>query len=79
MSRAYFYVLLSDDRWAVRLGGRHVPEIFDRKAQAVRAAIDAAQELWKQTGQPTGVRVQLSNGRWEEERIYGDDPQRSTG
>ena len=74
MDRAYFYVLLSDDRWAVRVGGTHVPALFDRKAKAVRAAIDAAEDQWKQTGQPTGVRVQLSNGRWEDERIYGNDP-----
>jgi len=79
MHRAYFYVVLSGERWALRLSGRHVPELFDRKAQAVRAAVDAAQDMWKQTGQPTGVRVQLSNGRWEDERTYGDDPQQSAG
>jgi hypothetical protein len=77
MHRAYFYVVLSGERWAVRLSGRPIPELFDRKAQAIHAAVEAAQDHWRQTGQPTGVRIQLSNGHWENERNYGDDPEPS--
>ena len=72
MRRSYIYVVLSGDRWAVRLEGRHVVELFDRKSQAVRAAIVAAEEIWIEAGLPTAVRVQLSNGAWEQDRHYGE-------
>ena len=74
MRRSYIYVVLSGDRWAVKLHGHSVVQLFDRKAQAVRAANDAAQEIWTEAGLPTGVRVQLSNGTWQDERTYGTDP-----
>ena len=74
MRRSCIYVVLSGDRWAVRLEGRNIVELFDRKSQAVRAAIQAAEEIWSEAGLPTAVRVQLSSGAWEQERHFGELP-----
>jgi hypothetical protein len=73
MRRTYVYVVLSGDRWVVKREGRNVVQVFDRKLPAVRAAMQSAQEMHREDGQPTGVRVQLSNGQWEDERTFGNE------
>jgi hypothetical protein len=74
MRRNHIYVVHSGDRWAVKLEGCNVMQLFDRKAQALRAANDVAEEIWAQEGVPTGVQVQVSSGRWEVARKFGEDP-----
>ena len=72
MPRSFNYVVLSGDRWAVRLEERHLVELFGRESQAVRSAIGAAEVIWAESGLPTVVRVQLPNGTREQDRFYGE-------
>jgi hypothetical protein len=74
MRRSHIYVVRSGDRWAVKLAGGNVIPLFGRKAQALRAATQAAEAIWREDGVPTRVQVQVSPGRWEEARWFGEDP-----
>jgi ribosomal protein L31E len=74
MRRSHIYVVHSGERWAVKLQGCNVVQVFDRKAQALRAANDVAEEIWSQDGVPTRVQVQVSSGRWEQAREFGEEP-----
>ena len=72
----HIYVIPSEGRWALKLEGCNVVQLFGRKAQAVRAANEAAEEIWAEDGVPTRVRVQVSQGQWEDARTFGEDPLR---
>jgi ribosomal protein L31E len=74
MRRTHIYVVHSGDRWAVKLEGFNIVQQFNRKAQALRAANEVAEEIWSQEGVPTRVQVQVSRGRWDDVRGFGDEP-----
>ena len=73
--RFYYYVLQHPRGWEIRMEG-HPPGSFvaTTKQEAVSAAAAAANENWTKNKSPSGVRVQLQNGQWQEERTYGNDP-----
>jgi hypothetical protein len=73
MRCSHIYVIPSRGRWAVKLEGCNMLRLFDRKAQAVRGATEAAEEIWIEDGVPTRVRVQVSQGHWEDARTFGQD------
>ena len=73
--RFYYYVLTHARGWEVRMEGH--PEgsfVYDTKERAVAAAAEAGNINWTQNKRPSGVRVQLQSGQWQEERTYGNDP-----
>lgn len=73
--RLYYYVLTVGGRWEVRVQGHpNGSFMFDRKEDALNGARAGAKENWEKNGKPSGVRVQLQNGQWEEERTFGNDP-----
>jgi hypothetical protein len=74
MRSCHIYVIPSEGRWALKLEGCNVVQLFGRKAQAVRAANEAAEDIWTEDGVPVRVRVQVSHGRWEDARKFGEDP-----
>jgi len=77
MRCSHIYVVQSNGRWTVKLEGCNVVRLFDRKAHAVRAATEAAEEIWMEGGVPTRVRVQVAPGQWEDARTFGgEDPLR---
>jgi hypothetical protein len=76
MRCSHIYVIQSNGRWTVKLEGCNVVRLFDRKAHAVRAATEAAEEIWTEDGVPTRVRVQVAPGQWEDARTFGEDPLR---
>jgi hypothetical protein len=76
MRCSHLYVIPSEGRWALKLEGCNVVQLFDRKAQAVRAANETAEEIWAEDGVQARVLVQVSQGRWEDARMFGEDPLR---
>jgi hypothetical protein len=76
MRCSHIYVIQSNGRWTVKLEGCNVVRLFDRKAHAVRAATEAAEDIWTEDGFPTRVRVQVAPGQWEDARTFGEDPLR---
>jgi hypothetical protein len=73
----HIYVIQSGGRWTVKLEDCNVVRLFDRKAQAVRAAAETAEETWTEDGVPTRVRMQVAPGQWEDARAFGgEDPLR---
>jgi hypothetical protein len=73
MRCSHIYVIQSNGRWTVKLEGCNVVRLFDRKAHAVRAATEAAEEIWTEDGVPTRVRVQVSHGQWEDAGTFGEE------
>ena len=72
MQRSHIFVIHSGDRWTVKLAGCNVVQMFERKAHAVRAALQAANDIWSEEGVPTEVKVHVSPGRWEDAGTFGD-------
>jgi hypothetical protein len=79
MRRSHIYVVHSGDRWAVKLDGCNVVQEFGRKAQAMRAATQVAEEIWSEDGVPTAVRLQVCPGRWEIAKTFGEQAWRDAG
>ena len=75
MQRFYYYVVPSGNSWAVRWDKDDRLFPFQSKDQAVAAAVSAARANWDQSRLHSGVKIQLADGRGEEGRRVGNDPE----
>lgn len=71
MARAHYYVLRRPSGWKVQLNG--VDYSYTTKGEAVRAAVDAAHSSGR-NGHDAQVLIQGSDGKWQTEWTYGNDP-----
>lgn len=73
MTRHYYYVSPSKAGWQITMDNDNNVWTYATKQQALDAAVAAARDTHLK-GRKSGVKVQLGNGQWQEERTYGDDP-----
>jgi len=74
MSRVYYYLSPNGSKWKVTADGHPGKQWdYETKQAALNATVAAANATWSK-GVKCGIRVQLANGQWQEERTYGDDP-----
>ncbi|HYI43676.1 MAG TPA: DUF2188 domain-containing protein [Sphingomicrobium sp.] len=76
MSRAIYYVLKDGERWKIRFEGK------DYSYATQTAAKDAARGAARKAhanGRDSQVLVQGSDGQWQTEWTYGNDPSNSPG
>ena len=74
MARLYFYVSGQDAHWVVMTNPDEPGTFFPTRATAIDYAATAARAVAAKSI-PSGVRVQGTDGRWQDERTYGEvDP-----
>lgn len=78
MAREVFYVVVHGDRWAVKHNGVNV-STHNTQAEALEAARARAKALWEIHKKPSQVVVQGKDGKFREERTYGNDPVKYPG
>ena len=71
MARERYYVLKDGDGWKVRHDDKDTP--YDTQAEAMEAARDAAHKM-HDGGTDSQVLVLGSDGQWQTEWTYGNDP-----
>ena len=74
MARRYYYVTQSAPGWVVKTAGDERGVQFRTQADAITAAAQAARNDWEHGGTPSGVRIHDREGKWRDERTYGEDP-----
>jgi hypothetical protein len=74
MARIYWFVVVAGGDWAVKREGEVASRTFRLQADAIDHAAGLAKAHHQAYGVPTGVRIQGEDGRWRDERSYGDDP-----
>jgi len=72
MARTWYEVLPAGQEWAVVCASRLLTLHMD-KCNAVSVAAAVAQGEHEATGQPTGVQVQLDDGRMDLQAVFGDE------
>lgn len=75
MARTYYYVSPATGGWKITVDGLPGQQWdYATKDAAVNAAATAAKKNWETKKRQSGVRIQLANGQWQDERTYGNDP-----
>jgi hypothetical protein len=72
MTRAVYTVVLYENQWKVRFGGKHTGPYATQK-EATCAAVDAARKTGKTNPDGALVRVQSSDNSFRTEWTYGQD------
>lgn len=71
VERIYYDVAPTDEGWSAK--GREGEAInFGSKDAAISVAAAVARKVWEEGGRPSGVRVLLPDGQWEDERTFGE-------
>ena len=74
MSRLYYYVVDTASGWTLTVGDDpdwHSPVDYSSRDEAMAVAAVLAHSEWKNSGRPTGIRVQSASGEWHDERTFG--------
>jgi hypothetical protein len=74
MARTYWNVVKAAGRWEVRKQGEAAGERFGAQQVAIEHARFLATSEFIESGAPTGIRIQGSDGHWRDERTYGEEP-----
>lgn len=74
MARIYWFVVVANGNWAVKREAGPALQTFQLQSAAIDYAATQARTYHQTSGQPTGIRVQGEDGKWRDERTYGDDP-----
>jgi Uncharacterized protein conserved in bacteria (DUF2188) len=64
--------------WVITKDGREIVEDHD-KEHAVEIAVDLARGVWEENGVESQLLIHGNDGRIQEERTYGNDPNPPVG
>jgi hypothetical protein len=71
--RYYYYAIpMPDGRWELRSSLASKPFLHPNKEMALLTATVNCRRHWEETGTPCGVRIQMPDGQWKDEIVFGD-------